>query len=381
MEIRERQSIFRLWKESFSVTNRAGTSLFVSFLSVEIVLGIGYFALIHFLKYSALLFLFLIGWNIVVTCCGWLLKNAWIRIIAAKAEKNNETVSEALTSSIVPTIYCLCYYFLFNLAVGAAGFVLMFIPILGPIIFTLGVIYLILRLLFAQIAIVLRNQGPISAFSYSWELTSGNMLHILGALFVGVVLPGLFVALVIGGFIVVIPLYFSNSFSLVNLSMPWMIVLAVMGGTFLFIFLNMLVFFVLLFLNLDYGYNRDTFTPAPQETLNEQPTQVFGPENNVLPPGVGPTVQVDDLPQVEVLQSSVHSETDSAELHQHLEQVYQPKPEDIVQYTEEDRMPTILFDDEMAKQLEQQHRQWEEKKARKPHNKDDGEISSIKMSK
>ena len=164
--------------------------------------------------------------------------------------------------------------------------------------------------------------------------------------------------------------------------MVWLIVLIVLAGVFAFLTITSLAFVVLVFLNLDYGVNRDSFIPMPQVEINEQPTQVFGKDNNVLPPGAGNTVTTQDvIPQVEVLQSSVKAETDHPEITQHLHQVYQPKPEDVVEYTEEDRMPTILFDDEMAKQLERQRTMWEEKMNSDKQERDDNDSSSIKMSK
>lgn len=80
-----------------------------------------------------------------------------------------------------------------------------------------------------------------------------------------------------------------------------------------------------------------------------------------MPPGIGKPVTEQDL-QNQVGVQVTHAAFQSAEpetINQHLDKVYQPpKSEDIVQYADEDRMPTILFDDEMAKQIEANQQMW-----------------------
>ena len=119
----------------------------------------------------------------------------------------------------------------------------------------------------------------------------------------------------------------------------------------------------------------------PEAQLASQTTQVFGENNNVLPPGIGKTVTKEDVENVTVVKSSVKTVADDNEFKEHLNQVYQPKPEDFVQYDEEDRMPTILFDDEMAKQIEENRQMWTKKENKTPQNEDGSDGESIKMSK
>lgn len=381
MEIREKQSLFSLFAASFSVANRAGMALAVSIISMLLILAIPLAIVVFFsLRTNVPQFLYLIFAFFALFCFVWL-QMACLRIIAAKAEKNNESVPEAFTNTVVPTVYAFIYQLIINITFGVAGVLANLIPILGPLCCMLASIYFGIRLMFGPFSIALREQGPISAITYSWQLTSGRFFYLLGAGLLAAVIPMLLAGLIAYGVIVGIPLYFADSFSLANLSMGWIITFAVLGFFYLLCCLAMFIFIVLVFLNLDYGYNRDTFTPVEQEQLNQQTPQVFGPENNVLPPGAGNTVTVKDVPQVQVLQASVRTDPDNSELHQHLEKVYQPKPEDIVEYTEEDRMPTILFDDDMAKQLEEQRAAWQAKKNEHPHQKGDDDISSIKMSK
>ncbi len=69
-----------------------------------------------------------------------------------------------------------------------------------------------------------------------------------------------------------------------------------------------------------------------------------------VPPAQNPNPHLD---QLGITQSSINTtEEDTNEITQHLKQVYTPSKTDVVQQGDEDRMPTILFDDDMAKQLE-----------------------------
>lgn len=381
MEIREHQNLFSLLGASFSITNRAGVAFAVSALIILVILAIPFGAILLLAQNSSASWLLRALWVIFAVFCFVWLQNIILRIIASKAENNNESVSDAFVATVIPTFYAFIYQLIINVLCAIAAVALSFIPVVGPVILSLLSIYIGIRLLFGQMAIVLREQGPVSAIVYSWQLTAGRVLYILGALLLSGLLPLLLAGLVIYGGIVGIPLYFADSFTLPNLPLGWIIVLILFGFAWLFVCLSMAVFIVLVFLNLDYGFNRDTFIPQPQTAFQPQRTEIYDHKNHVLPSGAGHAATAPDVPSLEVLKASVHSESDNSDLHQHLDQVYQPKPEDIVEYTEEDRMPTILFDDEMAKQLEQERTRWQEKAASTQKQRKDDENSSIKMSK
>ena len=74
------------------------------------------------------------------------------------------------------------------------------------------------------------------------------------------------------------------------------------------------------------------------------------------------------------------TEAETNDLSQHLQQVYTPREKDIVQHQEEDRMPTILFDDDLAKQLEHQFLE-EHPQQSAPKKDDSSEDDSIQLSK
>ena len=382
MDIREEQSLISLFIESFSLANRAGASLAACLLIFVLLVGGSLWLMIHFFSSVASHMLVMtIVWILFYTLMIGLTTVALFRLLGAKAERNNESVSDAFANAVLPFIYLILNQLIVGIAMVAVGFPLMLIPLLGTIIFALLSVYLVLRLGFAPLAIILRDAGPISALTYSWQLTKEKALYVLGAYLMAAI-PSILASALIHGVRYAIPTYFASSFDLANLSLTWMIALMVFVGILVFLSIASWAFIVLVFLNLDYGINRASFLPMPQVEINEQPVQVFGTDNNVMPPGAGNTVTTKDVaPHVEVLQASVKSETDHPEITQHLHQVYQPKPEDIVEYAEEDRMPTILFDDEMAQQLQHERAMWEEKMNTDKNERDDSDSSSIKMSK
>ena len=87
------------------------------------------------------------------------------------------------------------------------------------------------------------------------------------------------------------------------------------------------------------------------------------------------------LEDFQVTHSSVRTEEEDVnKITQHLDKVYTPKPKDLVQYGDEDRMPTILFDDDMAKQL-QEHNVQPPAKLDSNNNDNLPDDAPIKMSK
>jgi len=378
MEIREEQSIIKLFLYSFQVINQSAISLFLILLMMCIGVGIE-FAGFYFGVPRIVISLFNAVWFSI-----WPI--VLVRVIAAKAEGQSESFSDSCISSVLPTIYTFIMYLLLGIACGVVGLVggFVFGPIARskfiPIILLICIAFFAFRLIFAKYSIALREQNPISALAYSWNLTKGkNLLKVLGAFIISVVFPVVMVGAIGYGIYVGIPLYFADSFHLAHLTLPWICFFMAVAIVLGIIWVSMQAFLVLVFLNLDYGENRTSFTPAPQVVLQEQPTQVFGPNNNVLPPGSGQTIQPKDV-NVQVTQASIKSDV-TEETARHLEQVYTPTHDDVIEYAEEDRMPTILFDDEMAQQLEKERTLFQQKTQQDKIEKDDGDASPIRMSK
>ncbi len=310
-----------------------------------------------------------------------------LRILAAKADNFGESFSNSLSASIFPTVYMIILNILLGIggvALSVAGGVLaVSLQVVGLLLTALIAIYLLVRLAFVTPAIALRDQGPIKAILYSWGMTAGmgNFIRIAAMLLLCGLIPTLLVVLVGRVLYVAIPLYFADSF---NLAAPTLLTYGV-GGVFALVILFASFWatasFLLFFLNCDYGENRGSYTPDAQADLLSQQTQVFGADNNVLPANLGKPVHMADVAGVNVVKSSVKTGHDAAGVQEHLSQVYQPQQNDVVEYADEDRMPTILFDDDMAKQIEENRKLFEHKKKEEP-KKDTGEdTQTIKMSK
>ena len=378
MEIREKKSLFALYAQSFAVANRALLTLIGSFFVFLLIIAIP--TAVVFLVHN---FFLLLLWQLFFFVCVTWWTTACVRIIAAQAEKTRETISDCFFNSLVPAFYLFIFQLIVNIVSGIAGAVSAFIPLVGPLLVLVPFVYFTIRLmLFGPLCIILRGQGPIAAFSYSWQLTSGHFWYLFGASVLACGLYVLAIGAVLYGIVVGIPLYFADSFSLANLSIGWIIAFIVIALFFLFMAVSLYAFFVLLFLQIDFEnangpQSAGTYQPAPMYVTQGHTMS----QRDAAPDGV----VFQGGQQVEIMQASIQSEADNEALHQHLDQVYTPQPEINVEYKEEDRMPTILFDDEMAKQVEERqnflHQQLSKNKQNAKKDDDDDSTFSIKMSK
>ncbi|MBR4355772.1 MAG: glycerophosphoryl diester phosphodiesterase membrane domain-containing protein [Elusimicrobiaceae bacterium] len=371
MDIREKHSLAKLFVESFALVNRSCSAL----LALALVALVG---LIGFTALSLVLPRFL--GSILDTVYTTFISVLFIKLIAAKAENDNASLADLASTAVLPTIYWIVLSLIGTLIATAVFFVM---GLLGAGLHTWWIwvpvvivgFVLTIRLLFTYAVIVLREQDPFSALVYSWQLTKGHFCYVLAAWLLAVLFPLLILAAVGYGAYVGIPLYFADSFNLAHLSWTWIgvFVFVILMG--IFIHVSMLAFHVLVFLYLDYRNNRGT-----TETVDLLPSEAIDIKN-ALPPGAGPVVQAPEQ-NVEILKASVRSH-DEDTLSQHLDQVYQPQPEELKEYKEEDRMPTLVFDEEMAKQIEESRAQWEQEKAksRLKSQNDDDNTTTIKMSK
>ena len=377
MDIREQQNIFSLFFNSFRLLNRAGTAIFVLIFSAILL----YAMIAGLAKMDVPLFLVKIMiWPLTI-----FFSAVFLRQLGCKAQNEGESIAASCSASVFPTIYSIILILLLSVALVALS-VLMAASrsaILITIAFLL-ILFFYFRLCFVPAAIVLREQGPIASIIYSWQLTGHRWGITLGMFLILCFGPSLLISAIIRALYVGIPLFFADSFNITALSAPWYIAGAVLLVLIFLFWILLACFYVLVFLNVDFGENRGSYTPTPEVHLTEEPTQIFGADNNVLPPGIGKPVTEQDL-QNQVGVQVTHAAFQSAEpetINQHLDKVYQPpKSEDIVQYADEDRMPTILFDDEMAKQIEANQQMWaKQTKHEKTDNPDDNQ-TSIKMSK
>lgn len=375
MDLREKQNLFQLLLESFRLVNRSMGAI-VAYLFASVLGGVLQIAF----EWLGLPRFFISIFNGLYSL--YLGVVLW-RLLAAKAEKSGESISNSFSAAIFPSVYMLVFSIIAGVALAGLGIVAAFsrslwvMGALAVIVFFFG----IARLIFAPLAIALREQGPVAAITYSWDLTGKNYPAVIGMLLISSLLPPLVMGGIGYALYVNIPLHFADSFNLAALTPPWYVLGALLGLFFIFLWFSMTAFIVLVFLNRDYGDNRDSFVPLPEARLANQPTQVFGADNNVLPANLGMPVRPEEVQGLSIVKASVKTSTDSDSAQEHLDQVYQQKKEDLIQYEEEDRMPTILFDDDMARQIEENRQMWTVKKKEEEKPNEDNDGQTIKMSK
>ena len=416
--LEKKQSLFSLWLYSFSVVNKAIGKLMGVVLVSVLLMGLVFLVLtltagtagflarlqLMFLSKAAGIGVVLISLlaSLASNLYGLFFITVCWRIMAAQAEEGALPLSEALTSSIRPTFYqfitglllAIPLLFLLTLVGLLHNKALLFIVMLGLFI-TIGV-----RLCYSFISIAIAQKGPIDGIVFSWKLTQGEgFKDALGMCLIAVgtafLINLFFMAIIYSGFII-IPLYFAESFQLAHLSAWWGLgafVLLIIG---LFFYFIVLAFPVIVFTNRHAMFLQDDLSQQkaagidlPELAVSTQSTPHPAPDQPVQPAQSAPETdssdvsELTDLEEVQVSQASINtSEEETTTLSKHLNQVYTPKPDEILEYVDEDRMPTLLFDEEMARQLqENQSLLAAQKKAKENTENKDEESGPIKMSK
>ena len=240
----ERYSLLELWLESFRVINRCVGKLLGLVLLAVIVAAVmsGSFTwIMHKLQtgYSASTVLPFVGMAIALSLfynLSWLF--GWVlltRVISDQATQEHLPFYELASSSIIPTLKLLVAGILFAIPLSLVGGLISFLPggkilsflFLFAIGITLGV-----RLIYTFMAIALKEQGPVSGFSYSWKLTKGAYIDTLLMCIVNVLTVMLVQALLfllLYAMYTLIPLKFADSFSLAHLSPIWWSAAGVFG--------------------------------------------------------------------------------------------------------------------------------------------------------
>ncbi len=312
---------------------------------------------------------------------------AIVALLGAKLEKQGLSPLQALRDACLPALYLIVDSILLSVAVGALLFVAYFLGSFSAVLITTLVLcFVLLPITFLQPVLVLRDEGPLSALCYCFELGKAHYLHIL----LNLIALGLVGLLVVLGGICALKAWAPEQFTLVSsllatpqtaamapmlLSMQLMqlpkltLLLVGVGATFVYLFLFMFwkAFVTALFLNLDYAHRGTQNRDLDGVVVEEHPAHGHAPVHAVAP-------------EVGVKQASIRTQN-AEDLAHHLDKVYDAK-EHLAQALEqeEDRMPTILFDEEMAKQLEQAQQEMQKQKEQSAKNKEDNGPQSIKMS-
>ena len=286
-------------------------------------------------------------------------------------------VMESIKTSFLPSIY----FFISSAMLAVVGIAVLFAAALSHLIWVVFATYLILGFaflpfIFTPQVTALRGEGPVNALRYSWQLGTAHYCHILLML---LMLCGTFIVLALACVCACkafLPALFENPLAIQFQVMMWMsqipkLYLAFGLLTFLllygFVILTMQSFFTGLFLNLDYCHrsinNRDADMPLI-ETVEED---------------AAPLVDISS-PDIEIKQASVYTHTDEID-QTNLQQVYSANEHiSFSSVQEEDRMPTILFDDDMARQLQENERKMQERQATAGISQEDDGQQSIKIS-
>lgn len=398
----KKYNLLRLWLESFAVINKCTGKLIKTVLCLVLLivlvvavlaLGIGTSALLGKMQMTllaqtvgfgtALLYILAM---LVSNLCGLFFITVVWQIVSTHVLQYKQPLSETFSSSVWPTLY----QFIAAILLGIPSLIVFAVLALGarttPVLFILGGILAFLvgvRLCYSFIAIAIDNKGPIEGIVQSWKMTAGK--NYTDALLMCLMMVGS-MALLEACFLLVfyalytlIPLHFAASFSLTHPSLMWWILGVVLLVLAAFYYFAVLAFPVLVFLNrtsqerlAEQEEPKDTiFIPLPEldtpaqaepsdsSSQQQQAAQVgsgTAAANQAELSSEGDELHAQAVEGLEIKKTSVNtSEEDTNEITQQLHKVYTPRPDDIIQYDNEDRMPTILFDDELAKQLQQDH--------------------------
>lgn len=296
-----------------------------------------------------------------------------VQLLAAKLEKTGVSSTDCFSSSFLPTFYLAVSLLL----IGIPFFLIAFLAAQTHSSFVLyltkGVsCFLTLPFVFVPFAIILRGEGPLAAIRYSWHLASKNYLRILFVIFFLAILSCLFslaLACCAKAFLPdTISLHFWTSLpaklqTIRSYAIPIGAVAFILA---VYIYLTVYAFWTALFLNLDYCGNK---------IVGTERELVFSQDGLA-----SPLPEVADVPDVQIKQASVLTRSDE-HTEKHLDEVYQAQ-EHLAQAMpqEEDRMPTILFDDEMARQLAENERKMQQRQEAAAQKKQEDDTDSIKMS-
>ncbi len=388
MDINKKQNLLRLWLESFVVVNQCTGKLIkavlclllvVAVILTILILGMGGTAVLNHLQMMGTSQMVGIGTGLLYMASSLLgnllclfFMTVIFQIIATHVLQVKQPLTETFSSSVWPTIYQIVASLLLAIPAIIVSIILAILSKGSPWAGLIGIIlitFLSVRICYSFIAIAVDNKGPIEGLVHSWNLTKGS--NYMDALLMCLMLVGsvlLLYAIIFGlgyALYIAIPLYFPNSFNLTHPSLIWWLLLLVLIVLGIFYYMALLAFPILVYLNRSAQENPikqqqtkddEIFIPLPElETpgtpqaapVNPDPSAQTNAHNTQTPPA--------GMEMLGVTKTSVNTtEAETNDLSQHLDQVYTPRDKEIAQHKEEDRMPTILFDDELAKQLEGQ---------------------------
>ncbi len=394
MGIREQQTVFQLWLQTFGIANRSfGTFLkAMLLLFVPLLLGIGMAIAIPMftratqmmagIKVALVIFLLVL----VLICI--LAPVLIARLYGAFIEERPESFLQSIFSSFLPTIFVIILACIQAVAVGVLLFFI--ISAHSFILFGIGLLFflfLFIRTFYAFLAIALRDKGPISALVQSWEMTRGigGFLRVLGML-VLMSLFNFFPQLLFSLLYKAIPLYVPQ-LNIGGLPIVLLVVIAIAAVFIcLFFYACSLIYPVLVFINTEANSQLEsTWGVIPQAKAHKKrasTTHASPDDENVKFDGEETIrLNAEQLQELTIESTAVVTGNEATKLHEQLQQVYQPNQVHKVTPGDEDRMPTILFDDDLSQQLEKDRKILDNSTEKDNKGSDDNGPQSVKLSK
>ena len=259
---------------------------------------------------------------------------ASIHILASKLESEPTTASDSLKNAVVPAMFLLISLVIVLapvslLSVGSIltrslplqCFMLVVLPLsILPFVFTLHIE-------------TLRQANPLSALRYSWALGTRHYIRVFVTV-VSVITLCVALVLAIGCLLRMTGL--TNPFLHWTKHVSGTLIFLVFVLLALYLFLAIEAIFTALFLNLDY---------MRYPALNKEQNQALA---NIEAEAIDSPKMAEE---VGLTQTSVHTHSNEDTL-KDLDKVYNAQDHlHLANHKEEDRMPTILFDDDMAEKL------------------------------
>lgn len=392
IDINKKQSLLALWVPTFQVVNN-NIGMLVKMVAIFFLppLLLNILSGILAPQVPGIDLVFKIFTAIYSFFTGWTFLTVFMRQYAARLQDRVEAFSQSFAAAILPPIFMLIVWLIFSigLALIMGLFLILRFSIVTTILWAiLLVAYLLfvgVRFVYANQAIVLQEKGPVEAIEHSWRLTEGSgywrALGMCLYLCLAAMLPFLFTAAAVH----FVPLYMPVNFA----SWPWAILLT-LALMMLFVYAAFCcllhVYPIVVFINTDNElHSTEWAKPADMRVVNKHaPSTIktddgqaevkFNGEETIR-------LSAEEIQSLTVKSTPVAAEGEDENLQAHLDEVFKKAPEGIAQSGDEDRMPTILFDDEMAQQLEENRKMWTKKDDKNSGKKDDNGPESIKMSK
>lgn len=390
-------NFFTLWIEAFKLANKTfGTLLLLFSLFVAFV---AFFLLVLWVVGTKMVlpgamtapFLAALSTGVMGLIAGYMVRFIFpctlTNMLAARANKEGKSLPECFSRSIVPSFYLLLATVLIWVASLITGWVFkstnsVLIAGLGLLV---SLLFITLPCSFTTQALALRGENPITAIKYSVDLVFRRYFSTSFLLLSIWLMPFILLGCIVLGLLAGIPFVAGESFDITRLSVGWYGVLLVAFAMYVFSIYYAFTAKTLLFLNLDYGLNRASFELEDASIMEKESSSTVLPVNAGMPVQAPKQDIITPNAQVGMLKATVSAEDSHLQeiSNQKPDQVYAPTNLKVQEYMhqEEDRMPTILFDDDMAAEMAKNQEILEKQKEEAANKQQNNGPDNIKLSK